>query len=142
MDAKQESEKLMNEMLPVAEKMLREHGEFFPYGGYMRVNGEIVHVGIQDYEADHPKSQDVLDDLRRSLREVARTNACKATAVVFDVAVKLPRTDCKSDAIQVCLDHVDRYSAEVFLPYRLVANEVVYEETFAQAGQHDIFGTI
>jgi hypothetical protein len=30
MTPKQEAEDLMNEMLPVAKRMLREHGEFFP----------------------------------------------------------------------------------------------------------------
>jgi hypothetical protein len=33
MNAKQESEKLMKAVLPLAEKMLRQYGEFYPYGG-------------------------------------------------------------------------------------------------------------
>ncbi len=36
MTAKQEAEKLMNNLLPVAQSMLSECREFYPYGGYGR----------------------------------------------------------------------------------------------------------
>jgi hypothetical protein len=140
MNAKQESERLMNAMLPLAEKMLRRYGEFHPYGGYMKLDGTIVDVGAEDPDTDHPKSKDLIYVLRSSFREMANTNQCKAVAVVFDVAVNLPNSNRKSDAIQICVDHADGYSAEVFFPYQIVNNEVVYGETFAQEGSHDIFG--
>ena len=37
--AKAESEDLLNAALPLAEKMLREHGEFFPYAEALGPNG-------------------------------------------------------------------------------------------------------
>jgi hypothetical protein len=40
---KDDVEKLMNALLPFAEKMLREHGEFYPYGGAMSADGKIFH---------------------------------------------------------------------------------------------------
>jgi hypothetical protein len=130
----------MNAMLPLAEKMLGRYGEFHPYGGYMKLDGTIVDVGAEDPDTDHPKSKDLIYVLRSSFREMANTNQCKAVAVVFDVAVNLPNSNRKSDAIQICVDHADGYSAEVFFPYQIVNNEVVYGETFAQEGSHDIFG--
>ncbi len=60
MNAKQESEKLMNAVLPLAEKMLRQYGEFYPYGGYMRQDGTIVDVGADDPDTDRPKSRDLI----------------------------------------------------------------------------------
>jgi hypothetical protein len=45
MSSKQESEALLSALLPFAEKMLREHGEFYPYGGYMKPDRTIVQLG-------------------------------------------------------------------------------------------------
>jgi hypothetical protein len=56
------------------------------------------------------------------------------------VVVDLSGSNGKSDAIQVCIEHIEGYSAEVFFPYQIVSNEVVYGETFAQEGKHEFFG--
>jgi hypothetical protein len=72
MNAKQESEKLMNAMLPLVEKMLRQYGEFYPYGGYMKPDGTIVDVGADDPDTDRPKSRDLIYVLRNSFQEMAR----------------------------------------------------------------------
>ena len=139
MTAKEECEKLMNEMLPLAEKMLAEFGEFIPYGGYMKDNGDIVHVGAKKPETDRPKSNDLIEMLKSSFRNLADSDQCKATAIVFDVVIPLPDQDRKSDAIQICLDHVANYSAEVFLPYELIDARVGYREMFAQEGKYELF---
>jgi hypothetical protein len=139
MSAKQESEALMNALLPLAEKLLCQYGEFYPYGGYMKPDGEIVEVGASDPDTDHPKSKDLIYVLRSSLQELAERNECKAVAMVFDVTVTLPNSNRKSDAIQISLEHSGGYSAEVFFPYQLVETKVVYGETFAQRGKADVF---
>jgi hypothetical protein len=127
--------------MPLAKRMLGEFGEFYPYGGYMKPSGEIVDVGVGDEDDDHPKSNDLLYVLRNSFSEMAATGACKATAMVFDVRVVTPGAEEKSDAVQVCLEHADGYSAEVFLPYRIDQDgRVTYGTMFAQEGKHDIFG--
>lgn len=105
----------------------------------MRPDGSIVDVGANDPDTDHPKSKDLIFVLRSSLRDLARDNRCKAAAVVLDVKITLPGSGLQSDAIQVSMDHIDGYSADVFFPYQIINNEVVYGETFAQAGTHDIF---
>ena len=140
MSPKQESEELMAEMMPLAQRMLREYAEFFPYGGYMKPSGEIVHVGAEHPNTDRPKSKALIEILQNSFREMARRQQCKAVAIVYDVIVTLPKSEEKSDAIQVCLDHINDYSAVVFLPYKIADGELVMDTTFAQEGQHDIFG--
>jgi len=140
MNAKQESGKLMNAVLPLAENILRQYGEFYPYGGYMKPDGTIVDLGADDPDTDRPKSKDLIYVLWSSFREMASMNKCKATAIVFDVAVNIPNSNLKEDAIQVCVDHVDGYSAEVFFPYQIVDGKIVYGESFAQEGKHGIFG--
>jgi hypothetical protein len=140
MNAKGECETLMNEMMPLAEKMLSQFREFYPYGGYMKFNGEIVHVGAKEPGTDRPKSKDLIAILKNSFASLAETNQCKATAIVYDVVIPLPGRNRQSDAIQFCLDHVDNYSAEVFFPYQLADHKIVYEESFAQEGKYEIFG--
>lgn len=142
MSPKQESEKLMNDILPLAEKMLRDYGEFYPYGGYIKPNGEIVHVGAKHPKTDRPKSNDLIQFLRSSFQDMARAKQCKAVAIICDVRVRAPGSDRKTDAIQVMLDHIDNYSMRIFLPYQISNKEVVYGNSFAWQGEQDIFGGV
>jgi hypothetical protein len=140
LNPKHESESLINALLPLAKQMLRRYGEFYPYGGYMKLNGEIVQLGADDPDMNRPKSRDLIYILRSSLQEIAHTKQCKVGALVFDVKVNLPKDNRKSDAIQISVEHAGCYSADIFFPYQIVDGEVVYAEAFAQEGQHDIFG--
>ena len=141
MSGKSDCEKLMNAMIPIAERMLSEYGEFYPYGGYMKPDGEIVHVGAKDEDDDHPKSKDLIYLLRRSFVDLAATGSCKATAIVFDVRIAPPGSKEKGDAVQLSLEHADGYAAEVFLPYQIGdGGSVDYGAMFAQEGARDIFG--
>ena len=139
MDPKQEAEILMNELLPVAQKMLLNYGEFFPYGGYMKPDGEIVHVGAKDTATDRPKSKDLIAILQNSLREIVRNRQCKVVAIAYDVIVTLPKSNRRSNAIQVCVDHAKNYSAEIFFPYQISNGEVVVGDAFAQEGSYSLF---
>jgi hypothetical protein len=83
-------------------------------------------------------------DLVRSLdtfSRLANAGKCRATAIIFDDPVSLPDTERKTDAIQVCLEHSDGYSAEVLFPYEIAeGGRVMYGTTFAQEGEGDLFG--
>jgi hypothetical protein len=140
MSPKQDCEQLMNAIMPLAEKMLRQYGEFYPFGGYMKWDGTIVHVGASDPDSDHPKSKDLIYVLRSSFQEMALANQCKAIAMVFDVVVNLPNSNDKSDAIQISVEHADGYSADVFFPYKIADGELLYGRTFAQQRNYEIFG--
>lgn len=139
MIAKRESEALASALLPFAEKMLTQYGEFFPYGGYMKLDGEIVLAGAKDPDIDRPNSNDLVNSLRDSFKEIAPIKRYKAVAIVFNVAVRLPGSNRNSNAIQICADHIDGYSVEVFFPYQLISGQLVYAESFAQEGRHEIF---
>ena len=52
---KAESQQLMDAVLSLAEQLLAQHGEFFPYGGAMTPSGEIVSVAAYDGD-EHPPS--------------------------------------------------------------------------------------
>jgi hypothetical protein len=127
---------LMNAILPVAERMLARHREFYPYGGYMRHDGTIAHLGAADPDTDRPKSENLLYVVRSSLREIADRKQCEAAALVFNVSIALPSSCQRTDAIQLCIEHEGGYAVEVFVPYRLTDDEVFYGETFVQKGSN------
>ena len=116
--SKADCEKLMTAMLPFAEKMLRQHGEFFPFGGALDKRGEVVTVGGTDGR-EQPPSADVIRLLKEGFVQGAKSGKYRATALIYDVRVMLPSNGQKSDAIAVALNHRDHYSVVVMFPYQL-----------------------
>jgi hypothetical protein len=139
-NAKTESETLMNEAIPFAEKMLRKRGEFYPYGYVMKPSGEIALVAGYD-GTDRPKSQDIIDLLVAGFKQDAAIGKVKATALVYDVIIIPPGASEKSDAIAVALDHRDHYSVVVIFPYVLRHGELTIGAPFAQKGGSRIFAS-
>ncbi len=137
-DPKADCEALMNSVLPFAEQMLTTRGEFIPFGGAMRPDGELVSIAGYDGN-EHPKSVDVIARMKEGMIAAARKGDYKATAIVYDVRVKLPSTEEKSDAVVVSLNHRDNYSIMVLLPYRIDAGKLIWGTAFAQKGEADIF---
>ena len=117
-DGKEECERLMNEAISFAEKMLRKRKEFYPYAYVLRPNGEVAMIAGYD-GTEKPKSQDIIDILRTSLMDEAAAAKVRATAIVYDVRVQSSAGE-KSDAIAVALDHRDGFSCiGVPFPYSI-----------------------
>lgn len=135
---KAESQELMDAVLLLAEQLLSEQGEFFPYGGAMTPNGEIFSVAAYDGD-EHPPSSEVISMLKRAFISASLSKTYKATALVYDVRVPLPETGEKSDAIAINLDHQSGYSVVVFLPYKVSEEGLIFGSIFAQAGEKDVF---
>jgi hypothetical protein len=137
---KADCEALMNALLPFAEQMLQRYGEFFPLGGAMRPDGEIVSVAAHD-SGERPSSADVI----RQLKEVFVAAACdgqyKATGLAYDVKATIPSTGEKSDAIAISLNHRDNYSIIVLFPYKLSGGSLTIGDAFAEAGEADVFSS-
>jgi hypothetical protein len=135
---KAECETLMNAAFPFAEKMLREHGEFFPYGAALKANGEIVSVAGYDGR-EQPPSTEIIRLIKRAFVQGAKAGQYKATALVYDVKVALPSSGQKSDAIAVSLNHRENYSVIVLRPYQLKKGQLTLGEVFVQKGEADVF---
>lgn len=137
--AKEECEDLMNSVVPFAQQMLTQHREFYPFGGAMAADGQIVAVG-GDTGEEHPASQTVIDLLEKGFQDGAKTGKYKATALVVDMRVVPPGRDTKQDAIAVRLDHRDGYSVVVVFPYSIGSGgDVTIESPFAVKGEQRIF---
>jgi len=137
-EGKDEAQQLMDSVLPFAEQMLNKHGEFVPYGGVMKSNGEIISVAGTDGE-EQPKSTDIIQILQDGFRNEAENGNYKATAIVYDVRVRSPETGDPSDAIAIALDHKSGYSVVVLLPYTLENGQLEYGQISAQAGENSVF---
>ena len=137
---KDECEELMDALLPIAEKMLSKHGEFHPYGGSITKDGEVQPASVYDGR-ERPPSNDLINMLASVFQEEAEKGSVRATAIVYDALVTPPGATEKTDAIIVCLDHQDGYSAQVCLPYTISeTGELTCGEIFAVAGKNAIFG--
>lgn len=139
-DSKREAERLMNDLLPFAKQMLTEYGEFHPFGGFIRADGSIVQVGVDDPRSEFPKASELLEIMRSDFRRRAIQEGITAAAVVFNVAVVAPGSREKTDAIQVTVEHRASYCADVFIPYRLRTGGVLeFGTSFAQQGTGRVF---
>lgn len=141
MSGKGQVEILMNELLGFAEKMLREYGEFLPFGGYLRHSGAVVHVGAKSNPSSKD-SREQMDILITSFKKMAFSGDAEAFGIVADV--KLPYDDgSNGDAIQFILEHEDGYCAEVFFRYKKgVLGKVEITAPIAQQGEPQFFVTL
>jgi len=137
--AKSQCEELLNVVLPFAEKMLAAHGEFYPFGASMKLDGQIVQVAA--YEGrEHPPSQPLIAQLREAFTAEARSGSIIASATAYDVRTIPPGSTTKSDAVAIELDHRDRYSVVVFFPYAIQGRTVRVGTAFTEKGEFRIFG--
>jgi hypothetical protein len=138
-EGRSDAEALMSVLLPFAHKMLREHGEFLPFGGHMKPDGEIVWEGATTGE-ERPSSQDLIDILRSAHRTRAINREIRASATIYDVLAVPPDRDTKMDAIAVELDHRSGYTVIVFFTYSFDAKgELQIDPAFANKGVGNIF---
>ena len=135
---KEDCEQLMNAALPFAERMLRQEGEFYPYGAVLGNDGRISDIAGYDGK-EHPASANIIKLIHDGFVQEARTGKYKATALVYDVKVAVPSNGVPSDAIAVALDHRDDYSVIVYFPYQLKNGHLTLGEAFAQKGKGDVF---
>ena len=137
--AKSDVELVLNSVLPFAEEMLVKHGEFFPFGGAMQPDGEILHVNTWDGD-ERPASNDVIAVLTREFKSGAERGDYKATAIVYDILTVPPGKIEKQDAIAIALDHRNDYSVVVVYPYSFDANDqLAIQSPFASKGGGEIF---
>ncbi|WP_353645043.1 hypothetical protein [Mesorhizobium sp. WSM2239] len=137
-DGKTQAQILLDAVLPFAEKMLAEHGEFFPLAGALSPSGEVVSVGGHDGR-EHPPSTEIIELLASGLRQGANSGEYVATALVYDVRVTPPTATEPTDAIAAELEHQDGYAVTVFFPYRLANGQPELASPFATAQSRAIF---
>ncbi len=121
---------LMNDLLPLAERLLAEHGEFYPFGATIACDGRHVSIGAKT-ESDRPLSKELIDIMTEAFRTDASDGKIRAAAMCFDVRVVPPGQVDKTDAIQLALER-ENEAVDVFIPYaQLPDGEFTYGKMFA-----------
>ncbi|WP_242164764.1 hypothetical protein [Lysobacter sp. M15] len=139
MSQTEDVEALISGLVPFAEKMLKEHREFLPFGGHIKPDGEMVLDGAYDGE-ELPLSQDLIDILLGNFRQRAANHELRACAVVYDIRTIPPGKSKKQDAICVSIDHLSGYSAHVIYPYKFtLLGKLTVDEGYALHGDAAVF---
>ena len=122
---------LLNDLLPFAERMLAEHGEFYPFGVSITTNGRHISAGAKG-SSDRPQSQELIDIMTNDFRSQALKGKIRAAGICFDVLVVPPGQVDKTDAIQLALEREGGDAVDVFVPYALLPDgEFTCGELFA-----------
>ena len=107
-------ERLLNDLVPFAERSLSDHGWFDPYGGTITVDTALEHVSVEGDDESTP--EDLFNTLLVDLRRGAHEGAYVATAIFSDVQIKVGEDELS--AINVSLEHICGICLEVNIPYR------------------------
>jgi hypothetical protein len=123
---------VLNALFSMAEMLLKKEGEFYPIGVIMLTDGQIRHVGAKIEGNEHPPSQPLIDLLRGTFQEEARTGKLRAAGICYDVLTVPPGKQLKQDAIFGGLEHCLGEAVNVFKPYaKMDDGNVQLEEIFA-----------
>jgi hypothetical protein len=136
---KKQLETLFNAVRPVAAEMLARQGEFHPFGASLDSGGKLGSVAAVSAD-DHPKSAQLLAQLKASFRGAAGANKIVASALAYNIRVAPPGQTEKTDAIAIDLDHRDGVSLTMICPYQLGPDrQPVFGALLVQEGNHEIF---
>lgn len=135
---KEECEAFLEPALAFAEQMLKQHGEFFPFGLTLSEAGEIAFAATASNQ-EQPTSHEIIEELETVFRSGASARELKATALVVDVRVVPPTQAETTDAVSIRLDHRDNYSVVVYFPYRIRGTQLELLQPFASPGKGAIF---
>ena len=136
---KHDLEQLLSSVMPFAQQMLTNYGEFIPYGSTMNSDGKIAAVG-GDTGDEHPKSKEVIELLQGAFHRQAQGGTIRACALVYDIRTIPPGQTQKTDAVAVSLDHRGGMSIVVIHPYSIENKKVTFGKSWAIKGEGKIFG--
>jgi hypothetical protein len=126
-------EALLNTVVPFAQQMLDELGEFFPYAMKLTEGGNTALVAV--YEDEILVSNEILANLYLGLN--TERQSLRATAVVSDVQIAAPA----GGAIRVEIEHCDGAVVDVLVPYakKLLGRGITYGDQQAMPGEPKIW---
>ena len=136
----EEIQELLNFLLPQAERMLGEQGEFYPYAAAVETDGSIEPVAPPVATAD-PDVGEILVALHNDLREQAAEGAIRASGIAADVTLTDPDSGETTDAVQLELDHADADAVDIYVPYTSSGEGVTFGELVAAAGREPVFAS-
>jgi hypothetical protein len=137
-----ELDALLDAVLPFAEQMLRQHGDFYPFGATIAPDGKIALIQpFVGEEEEIPDSPQLVHLLYEGLRDQALRGEILGGAVCTNVSIRPDGSEEETDAVRVSLDHAKHESLDVFQPYAIErSGDVVYGAIVAVATDPRVFG--
>jgi hypothetical protein len=131
MTATEEIQELLNFLLPHAERMLNQHGEFYPYAAAVDSEGDLAPVPPA-VESEDPDVGDILVALHSELRGQAAEGSIRASGIAADVTLTDPDSGEVTAAVQVEL-------VDIYVPYETKPEGVAFGELVAAQGREPVF---
>jgi hypothetical protein len=82
-EARQDYNALLDALMPFAEQMLKQHGEFFPFGAAINPAGEVTAHAAAD-GSEQPPSEELIALLVQGLQAEARAGKIRAAGICYD----------------------------------------------------------
>lgn len=134
-------EALLNRVLPLALEQIGEHGEFYPFGGYLAADGSHQ-VVIGESQEEFPEPEDVIEDVLKKLRQAVKDDdSIQAAVILMNVEVDDPAGGEKQvDAAALEMEHRSGWADTTFVPYSVGEDgKVVDGELWSCDGEAKIF---
>ena len=135
MQQKEDSEELLNILLPFAEGQLKKRRGFYPFGAVMLNSGELklTEIGFDG------SAEELIAALTAEHKATADRGEIKASGIAWDGRITPPDGE-KTDAVLVSLEHRERYSVVIGEPYKLgFWKKPKFGEIVALEGEHKVF---
>ena len=113
-EARQDYDALLNALMPFAEQMLKQHGEFFPFGAAVNTDGRVTAHATYDGN-ELPPSEEVIASLTKAFQGEAREGKIRATGICYDG--RIVQGDKKVDAVMITMEHVSGHGTKACVPY-------------------------
>jgi len=108
---------LLTYCMDLAQILLRDAGEFYPFGAVLSPEGKVVAVSGSDGN-EHPKAQDIYDLLTEAFVSKAKSGKIFGAALAANVSVPEQYKSPSRDALRVHLE-TEGYSRFIFVPYEI-----------------------
>lgn len=113
-EARQDYNTLLEFLMPFAEQMLKQHGEFFPFAAVVSAAGELTpHAAYNGDE--QPPSEELITLLTDAFQSDAREGKIRATGICYDG--RIVQDGKKVDAVIVTLEHASGNATKTCIPY-------------------------
>jgi hypothetical protein len=132
-------EKLLNAVIPIAQRMLKDLGAFIPFGAFVTADGEVQLAGGEG-DPSHLETQEIVEMYLEAYRAAAANGDFDSTALCVDVRIHVPGKMDKTDAIQIMLEHSGGEALDAFMPYEKHEEaEIIYAPLFATSSDPRVF---
>ena len=137
-DPIEDSQRLMNELLPTAKMLLERYGEFFPMGAEIGAEGGLQQVPASE-GIDQTNSVALAELLRQAFAVRADRGELRASAIIQDLMVLEQDVERRADAVSIEIEHFTGYNVTVIVRYRRLDSRITFEVPFVKDGVYRIF---